>query len=153
MQSGKQLSTVPESSVLILCCVLLSIKSSEADADHWKIGPLSMFGLFNPQCWFPVVMVSVTSMFTLSFLLLSCVSPVATAHAPNPYKHSRVCRSHPKYLVTDTFLENMHLVFQPFNQFKDVQTAKGVGWPKADWHERIDLNEAEPDHKIILYAS
>lgn len=84
MQPSKQLSTVPDSSVLILC--VLSVKSSKADAPQWKTGPLSVFGLFNPQCRFPVVMVSVTRVSTLSFLLLSC-NRFSRAHVPNPYEH------------------------------------------------------------------
>lgn len=104
----------PDSPVLILCCVLLSVKWSKADAVK-NGSSVPFLGLLNPQCWFPVAMVSVTGFFTSGILLLNCVSPVV--RAPVPVNTHTLAKSS-KRMGDRHFTWNRHLSFQPSHHFQ-----------------------------------
>lgn len=91
------------------------------------------------------------------FLLLVCllqasyfsvvsISPVVRAYVPNPYEHSEFA-SYPK-----TGWQILHLKYV-FGFPAMYKLQKVSGWPTSGWNEGTYLNEAEPDHKIILYVS
>ena len=95
-------------------------------AGKWDLCQCSGYLIFSvdSQLWW--FLLPVCLLWASDFSIAS-VSPVATARVPKPYEHSHMTSPASSRILGDRYFTwNMHLVFQPSNQFKDVQIAKGV---------------------------